>query len=307
MDKVEFLVIFPTYSNLEVVKQTLPIIIEETNRFGNARLIVHDSTEMQHGQEEKWAYLKELEEEHKFFLLLSTNLSMAHARNMCLSLAQEMYAPDYICMIEDDHGFNPGVIEALVTAMKEYYGKVSPNGLRFGMFSPCILHTDAKLVRLTEQYSYPSSESAPFSIGGYNSCFRCAPANHWYSVLKGYDTDEYLISNYQTANLRWRNYNKGFTVLFIDHDEKVFSIDAEGRGETSDADVKLWDRKYTASDKRSKYIGKDQTSEEARLRENHKFMESCGFLKYSIKSLIISSSRWIKYMVLSKICLKKKK
>ena len=268
MDKTEFLTIFPTYSNIDVVKQTLPTVIEETVNYENARLIVHDSTEPSHGQQEKWEYLRELEQKHSFFLILSTNLSMAHSRNMCLQVGQELYAPDYICMVEDDHGYKQGLIHTLVNSMKEYYGKVSPNGLRFGMFSGCAKHTNAVLEKLNDKNQYPSSDSDQFSVGGSNSCFRCAPSNHWQSVLKGYDTDEYLISNFQTAGLRWRNYHKGFTVLYVENGDLVFDIEAEGRGETQPGALRLWDKEYSASDKRSRYIGSGK-NKDLSSREGH--------------------------------------
>jgi len=253
MDKTEFLTIYPTFESLDVVKQTLPSVIAETKR-NNARLIVHDSSER--GRDEKWQYLMELNRENDFFLLLSTNLSMAHARNMCLQVGQELYAPDYICMIEDDHGFNRGLIPELVAAMKDYYGKPSPNGLRYGMFSACWKHTNANIVKLGGHLAFPSHDSLPFEVGGFNSCFRCAPTSHWNNVLKGYDSDEYLISTYQTRHLRWRNYHKGFTVLFVGNGNLVFDIEAEGRGVTSKDKLNFWDESYTASDRRSQFKGK---------------------------------------------------
>ena len=269
MDKTEFLTIFPTFENLDVVKQTLPSVIAETKR-NDARLIVHDSSEL--GREEKWEYLKELNKSNDFFLLLSTNLSMAHARNMCLQLGQELYIPDYICMIEDDHGFNEGLIPNMIEAMKTYYGKTSPNNLKYGMFTACFKHSNADLVKLNSQYAYPSPNNVPFDLGGFNSCFRCSPTSHWCQVLKGYDTDEYLISNYQTAQLRWRNYHKGFTTMFVGNGDLVFSIDEGGRGEGAPQGVRLWDKEFSARDLRSIYIGKDRflvTPEVEMLREKY--------------------------------------
>lgn len=293
MDKVDFLVIFPTYAKLEVVRETLPSVIAEVERYGNARLIVHDSTEPHHGQEGKWQYLRELEMEKDFFLLLSTNMSMAHARNMCLTLGQEMYAPEYICMIEDDHGFHAGLLESLTQAMRKYYGKVSPNGLRFGMFSGCTLHTHAHLTELESNYSYPTLESDQFSIGGANSCFRCAPANHWYSVLKGYDTDEYLISNYQTANLRWRNYHKGFTVMYVRDGDLVFEIDTTGRGETASKEqFGLWDRDFAKSDKRSMHLGKSPQQMETAKQSRQKLQVA----SQSRKESILGSRKLFRYL-----------
>lgn len=266
--KTEFLTIFATYGNLELVKKTLPSVIEETNRYPDAQLIVHDSTQLQHGREEKWEWLKELEVTSNFFLLLSTNLSMAHARNMCLHLGQELFAPEYICMLEDDHGYRSELIPNMISAMKKYYGKISPNGLRYGMFSACTMHTTANIKSLDENISYPSIDSSPFDIGGFNSCFRCAPTHHWNNVLKGYDTDEYLISNFQTAQLRWRNYNKGFTVAFVGNGDLILIEDGDGRGESDPNALKLWDREYTASDRRSKYALK--SAEDNKIADAHR-------------------------------------
>ncbi len=273
MDKIEFLSIYPTFENLDVVKQTLPSIIEETKK-NNAKLIVHDSSI--NNQKEKWDYLKQLNQNNDFFLILSSNLSMASSRNMCLALGQELFCPDYICMIEDDHGFKEGLIKSLIVAMKNYYGKISPNGLRYGMFSGCIEHTHANIVKLDDSYSYPDKNSNPFDLGGYNSCFRCAPTQHWNNVLKGYDTDEYLISEYQTKHLRWRNYHKGFTVLFLDNGCSVFTIDSEGRGVTSKKELKLWDNLYCGSDYRSYYLGKKDLKKKS---VNKNFFQKMGIIK----------------------------
>jgi len=258
MQKSEFLTIYATYSNLEGTKQTLPSVIEETMR-NDARLIVHDSTEIQHGQKEKWAYLRSLEQEFGFFLILSTNLSMAHARNMCLHLGRELFAPDYIAMVEDDHGYREGLVSSLVQAMKTYYGKVAPNGLRIGLFSACASHPKANkeyLPNTRHRYAPINITGKPFPPGAVNSCFRCAPTQHWDQVLKGYDTDEYLISVFQTNNLNLRNYHKGFCSLLVENGDLMFDIKMEGRGFSSGNQLRLWDDNYTASDPRSKFLGK---------------------------------------------------
>lgn len=179
-----FLTIFPTFENLEVVKTTLPCIIAECERTGS-KLIVHDSSN--NARDAKWRYLRDLRDNQDFFLILSDNLSMAHARNMCLSLGQEMYVPDYICILEDDHGLREGFISEAIEAMKTYYGKTSPNNLRFGLFTGCGTHHYADRGLTEDRHGYPKAESKPGMLGGANSCCRCAPTSHWNNVLKGYD------------------------------------------------------------------------------------------------------------------------
>ncbi len=256
MDKAEFLTIFPTFGDLKTTTQTLPSVIEETNRNPDARLIIHDTTE--EDRELKWNWLQQIVKGNKqIMLLLSNNMSMAHSRNMSLQLGYELFAPDFVCMIEDDHGFREGAIATLVYQMKENYGKVSPNGLRYGMFSLCHKHTNAKFVQVAVgvqvYYSHPDSDQ--LSIGGMNSCFRCAPASHWQSVLKGYSTDEYMLSLYQTLSARLRNYHKGFTVMFVGDGTLCFEIERQGWGNTSGRQP-AWDDNFCASDRRSRYHGK---------------------------------------------------
>jgi len=255
MDKTTFLTIFPSFENLAVVKQTLPTVIEET-RENDAKLIVHDSSV--EAKDEKWQYLMGLNQNKDFFLILSDNLSMAHARNMCLHLGQELYTPDYICMIEDDHGFKPGLIRTMIDTMDRYYGKTSPNGLRYGLFTGCHKHNAKKVTTLEDGNSYPDTSNTPMLLGKANSCFRCAPTSHWNNVLKGLDTDEYLISEFQTKNLNLRNYHKGFTMMVVQNGRLTFDVESYGRGFSGDVELRLWDQEYTASDSRSRFSGKKQ-------------------------------------------------
>lgn len=154
MNKTTFLTIFPSFENLETVKKTLPSVIEETKN-NDAQLIVHDSSVKE--KRKKWKYLRKLNEKNNFFLILSDNLSSAHARNMLLGLGLELYTPDYVCILEDDHGFKPGTISSLVKAMDKYYGQTSPNGLKYGMFSTCTTHTNAKLKNVPHsKHKYPA-------------------------------------------------------------------------------------------------------------------------------------------------------
>lgn len=281
MDKTQFLTIFPSFENLEVVKQTLPSVIEETRK-NDARLIVHDSSV--NNRKEKWEYLQELNKENDFFLILSDNMSMAHARNMCLGLGQELYAPEYVCMIEDDHGFMPGLIMSLIAVMRKYYGAISPNGLRYGLFSGCAKHRHGvSFLELEDGNSCPAPTSSPMAMGGANSCFRCATTSHWNNVLKGYDTDEYLISTYQTKNLNYRNYHKGFTTLFLQNGKYVFDIDNVGRGLSVKTRLKHWDDEYAASDRRSRFLGKPGISEnESEESDTNKYLDKARALSQKI-------------------------
>jgi hypothetical protein len=159
-------------------------------------------------------------------------------------------------MVEDDHGFNEGLILFLVDAMKKYYGKKSQNGLIYGLFTGCAKHSCGKKILLDDGNSYPDINQNTGLVGGVNSCFRCAPTSHWNNVLKGYDTDEYLISTFQTKHLNFRNYHKGFTSMVVQDGKYLFDVDHIGRGFTSNTELRLWDENYAASDPRSNFLNK---------------------------------------------------
>ena len=250
MDKARFVTIFPTFESLDVVRQTLPTVIEETRR-ADARLIVHDSSVEQ--RDDKRSYLTEVCRPPSTFLMLTDQLSMAAARNACTRLAIELYCPDYICMLEDDHGFRPGFIDDAINAMERWYGRRAPNGLRFGLFTgssdwPTTKHA---LAEVEGGHGYPVDDESPLSKGGCHNGCRIAPTHHWQNVLGGYDTDEYPISRFQTGSMIYRNYYRGFTTMTI-AGGGVFMFEREGHGVTSTQN-KRWDDHFCASDPRARY------------------------------------------------------
>ncbi|MGC2656850.1 MAG: glycosyltransferase family A protein [Bryobacteraceae bacterium] len=253
MSRSQFLTIFPSFEDLKTIQQTLPTILEEVQR-NDAALIVHDSSVRQ--REEIWQWLQDFNQ-GRYFLVLTDQLSMASARNMCLQLGLERFIPEYVCMLEDDHGFRPGMIPKLVEAMQRYYGKPCPNGLRYGLFTGCRkCWSHVPFITTPEGFAYPDPNTPWWVLGGANSCMRCAPAGHWQAVLKGYDPDEYMISNYQTRHLNFRNYSNGFTTMVVEDGTLILTVDRVGRGYTQTAELRGWDEEYTASDHRSRFRGK---------------------------------------------------
>lgn len=261
MKNAELAVIFPCYEDVETVEKTLPSVIEECRRTG-AALVIHDASVR--NRERMWAFLTQACAEDRAYLMLTSAISMGAARNICLQAALTLFAPSYICMLEDDHGLRPGAIDAMLSAMRQYYGRPAPNGLRFGLFSGC-LHCWRDLWKfqtMSEGHAYPDADNPIHALGGANSCFRCAPTSHWQNVLKGYDLDEYMISNWQTRNVNFRNYHRGFTSMYVDGGDLAFTVDRVGNGYTQAAELRRWDENYTASDSRSVYSGKpDQTDQ----------------------------------------------
>jgi len=249
MEKTDFLTVFCTYGRLEVVKQTLPSIIKETES-NNAKLIVHDCIEDNGRHLDKWSYLDSLQKNHDFLLILSGRMPMAHSRNMCMHLGIDLYLPKYIALLEDDHGYKEGFIVSIISLMKSYYGKKLDNGLLAGMFSGCGVHYYGEKEHTLDGHVYPNiNQTNNGMVGGLNSCCRVAPTTHWQNVLKGYDLDEYPISEYQTSGLNHRNYNRGFSTMILEGGDKMFMVPNKGR-----SDTKPWDNRFTASDPRKQIV-----------------------------------------------------
>ena len=254
IEPVEFLTIYCCFEDVDAVSRMLPTVLAESKREG-AAVVVHDcSVDNRPAME---ALLQNLKREYSFFLLQTDPISMGLSRNLAMWLALEVYAPTYICMIEDDHGYGEGLIPEMINAMKRFYGKEAPSKLRYGMFTACPFCWGEEYLGALVQVDngkhsvVDASRVSPLMAGGANSCFRCAPTTHWISVLRGYDVDEYPISTYQTAGLNYRNYHKGFTAMAVCNGELILRQEREGRGFTTVAESRPFNEQYAARDSRS--------------------------------------------------------
>jgi hypothetical protein len=251
---VEFLTIYCCFEDVPTVAKVLPTVLLESQRAG-AAVIVHDCSKS--NRVEMAALMQDLKQKHDFFFVHSDPISMGLSRNLAMWIGMEVFSPSYICMVEDDHGFREGLIPRLVEAMKRYYGQRSPNGLRYGLFTACpfcwgnafreaLMPVENGLHQVVDISKVPN-----LMAGGANSCFRCAPTLHWLSVLRGYDTDEYPISTFQTAGLNLRNYHKGFTALVVSNGDLVTIENRTGRGFTTDQGLRPFNSDFSARDPRS--------------------------------------------------------
>ena len=235
MQLKEFLTIFSTFEDLETIKVTLPTIVEET-KDADAALIVHDCSV--NDREAIREFIDSFSDDDVFCVFTSP-LSQAHSRNLCLDLGIKLFAPNTICCIEDDHAVRPGFIDAMSSTVRTYYGKTSPNGMKYGLFSGCLAcwKEYSSFKTLPTGHAYPTidpenDKQGIAHYGGTNACCHCAPTRHWQAVLEGYDPDEYPISYYQTGHINVRNYHKGFTGMTIAGGQFMYEIPRIGRGHT---------------------------------------------------------------------------
>lgn len=258
VDPIEFLTIYCCFEDVDTVSRMLPTVLSESKMAG-AGVVVHDCSVTNKSAME--TLIANLKQEYSFFFIHTDPISMGLSRNLALWISLEIHAPTYVCMIEDDHGYSPGLIPEMVDAMKRFYGKESPNGLRYGMFSACPFCWGEEylnaLIPVDEVHRVvDASRVPPLMAGGTNSCFRCAPTSHWVSVLKGYDVDEYPISTFQTAGINFRNYHKGFTTMVVRNGDLVLRQEREGRGFTTAPEHRPFNIEYAARDPRSGFLAR---------------------------------------------------
>ncbi len=245
----EFLTVFNSFEDLETIQKTLPSVVEETKAAG-AALVIHDCSVRDRVKIRK--FIEEFEC-NEVFLIFSSRLDQARSRNLALEVGRSLFAPEYIASVEDDHGYRPGFIGRIVAAMQEHYGKESPTGMRFGLFTGCNVCWNG-LVRyepLPDGHLYPVRDgeaTGKVYLGGVNACCRVAPVRHWDAVLGRFDTDEYPVSGYQPAQMNLRNYHNGFTGMVIDGGSAMFSVDRVGRGVSQELAKRPYHPKYTKSD-----------------------------------------------------------
>ena len=153
----------------------------------------------------------------RLILITGGNLSFAQSRNLGLfSAKNSIYPFRYITFFEDDHFYRYRDLNQLESLMDKYWGKKVLGDLKVGMFSYCIEHKKTDLVEIENNVFIPKVGEESINIGAINSCMRSAPIQQFIMHSGNYELDEYPISTYQTNAQNIKNYNKGFTTMFLD-------------------------------------------------------------------------------------------
>jgi len=165
-------------------------------------------------------HAENLFENERIFISICQNLSFAQSRNFGLFNIKNSIVPyKYLTFFEDDHFYYSNGLEQLEAAIDKYWGKTVIGDLKVGTFTYCMEHKRTDLVELEENIFIPKIESNQ-KLGSINSCMRSGPIQHFLIHTGGYELDEYPISFYQTNAQNIKNYNKGFTTMFLSIDKQ---------------------------------------------------------------------------------------
>ncbi len=130
--------------------------------------------------------------------------SAASSRNIAVTYALDKYNSEFICFLEDDFEYTDEWYEALVTATRENYGKMSPWDLAYGVFtaSPHWLPKD--------RLKTDKKAGLDAYIFGAVADQRFMPLSHYLSVFRFWDPDILGVSYCQTGMQTSRNVMRGY-------------------------------------------------------------------------------------------------
>ena len=201
--EIETLIVFGTYQRYEVAKRSLDSLILSTNG-KRIKIIVSDSSKNPdfYNLCKKYSNVE--------YLWTPDRVSMASARNLAIEYARNKYVSDWILFLEDDLEYNENWYSELVKVAKKYYGKMSPLGLAYGIFT-----ASPKGVKEGKDLSIKLENGYIVSMFGPRADQRLFKASHYYSISREWESDLLGISSSQTGKIINRSLMRGYCALSI--------------------------------------------------------------------------------------------
>jgi hypothetical protein len=195
----ETCIIFVTYGREEIAKRSFSSL---TNAMSNYRdrvkLIVSDAT----NDLSKISWFKDAGADDIIWTPHFT--SAATSRNLAVALMLDKYSAENICLLEDDFEYSEHWYPVLLKTCRENFGKISPWGLSYGMFTASTHKIE------NERIKNDSSNGLRAYIFGGVADQRFMPTHHYLSTLRMWDPDILGVSYCQTGMQTSRNTMRGF-------------------------------------------------------------------------------------------------
>jgi len=125
---IETIIIFTTYKREDVSIRSMASLCEAIRDY-NVRIIVNDASPEVKGRSTPFF------NQAVDYIWTPSFTSAATSRNIAVEYARDKYVPEYICFVEDDYMYESQWYRYLVDVCKRNYGKKSPLGLAYGVFS----------------------------------------------------------------------------------------------------------------------------------------------------------------------------
>jgi glycosyltransferase involved in cell wall biosynthesis len=200
---IETLIIFGTYERLEIAEKSLKSLLSST--IGQrVKIIVSDSST------EPNIYNICKENSNVEYIWSPNKVSMANARNLAIEYGRNKYVSDWILFLEDDLEYTKNWYTELLRVATEYYGKMSPLGLAYGIFTASPLG-----VKEADKISVKLENGYVASMFGPRADQRLFKASHYYAISREWESDLLGISSSQTGKVINRSLMRGYCALSI--------------------------------------------------------------------------------------------
>lgn len=194
---VETIIIFTTYRREEISIESIGSLCEAI-KGQNARIIVNDASP--EVKDRSTMFFNELVD----YIWTPSFTSAATSRNIAVEYAKDKYVPEYICFVEDDYLYESHWYRYLVDVCKRNYGKKSPLGLAYGVFSASRHRLEKNRIK------FDKLNGLTAYIFGAVADQRFMPYSHYINVFRFWDPDVLGVSYCQTGMQTGRNTMNGF-------------------------------------------------------------------------------------------------
>ncbi len=201
----ETVIVFVSYEREDVAVQSLMSLCLAVRGFRDrVRIVVSDATPSY----DKIAALRVCEFDDLIWTPDPT--SAATSRNLATTLIQDKYCPEFICFVEDDIVYSKKWYPTMVEVTRSTYGKMSPWGVAYGVFSgsPHVLFSE-------DRRKFDAERNIVADIFGVAADQRFMPFHHYLNVFRMWDPDVLGISSCQTGSQVHRNTMRGFCAGFL--------------------------------------------------------------------------------------------
>ncbi len=200
---IEAVLIFGTYKRPDIALKSL----ESLSRVGscqNWRLVVADASD-------KPLLAEDCERLGYDYIWTPGDVSMAASRDLAFAYAKMKYVAEWVLFLEDDLVYEEHWYETLINFAGRTYGKLSPFGLAYGVFSA------SPGVKRDETVVFDEENDCFAQFFGPRADQRLYKMSHYDSVVKHWDPDVLGISSSQTGAQIQRNTLRGFCSASIAH------------------------------------------------------------------------------------------
>jgi len=195
----ETCIVFVSYGRPDVAARSFQSLRQAIDADRDkVRLIISDATD--DAAKIDWARQSDADD----VILTPRFTPAATSRNLAMTLIEDKYSPEMLCLLEDDFTYTADWYPAMVETTRRLFGIVSPWGLAYGMFSAC--DQDIPAARLKDDPDH-GVRAYIFGAVAYQ---RFMPAAHYRHVLRRWDPDVLGISYAQTGGQTFRNTMRGF-------------------------------------------------------------------------------------------------